>query len=187
MKFGKVFLLLAVVVVTAVMISACASTPRVNTREIPSWFLNPPSSKTVFYGTGSAKETSLELSRSLAVADARSEVAQEVSVVVKTGITHYLQQGGSGANQQALNFGDEVSRDVSKVALSGCKVEKIAITRSGRVYALVSYPVANMNESAKQAFVRDNAAAFSQFQADQALKALDNELANNPPKPKAKQ
>lgn len=177
---------LMLVAVASAAVVSCASSPRVNTREIPKWFLTPPSSKTEFYGTGSARETSLELSRSLAIADARAEVAQEVSVVVKTGITHYLQQGGSGTSQQAVNFGEEVSREVSKVSLTGCKVEKISVGKDGRVFALVSYPESSMNASAQQAFTRNNAAAFAQFQSDQALKALDNELANNPPKPTAK-
>lgn len=187
MKWKRFSILVAVAAATIMAIASCASTQHVNTREIPNWFLNPPSSKTTFYGTGSAKESSLELSRSLAIADARAEVAQEVSVVVKTGITHYLQQGGSGKSQQALNFGDEVSREVSKVSLSGCRVDKVSISQDGRVYALVSYPITQMNQSAMQAFQRNNATAFAQFQADQAVKALDNELANNPPKPKAKQ
>ena len=64
---------------------SCASAPRVARGQIPDWYLNPPSSKETFYGTGSAKQSSLELSRSLAIASARSEVAQQVSVVVKTG------------------------------------------------------------------------------------------------------
>lgn len=182
MKSVRLSRFASVAALAALVISACATSSHVNTREIPSWYLNPPTSKTVFYGTGSAKEQSLELSRSLAVAIARSVVAQDVRIVVKTGITRYLQQAGSGKDQQALNFGDEVTRQVSKVALSGCSVEKVVVTNNGRVYALVSYPVTTMNDSAKQAFTRDQAAAFAQFQSDQAVKAMDDELAHNPPK-----
>jgi len=160
---------------------SCASSPRVANSQIPDWYLNPPVAKSAFYGTGSAKQSSLELSRSLAIASARSELAQQVSVLVKSGITRYLQQGGSGDNQQALNFGDAVTRQVSQVALSGCKVEKLSVADDGTVYALVTYPVANMNDNAKEAFVRNNASAFAQFQSDQALKALDEELQNPPP------
>lgn len=171
----------AVAAVTMMVVVSCASGPHVNTSQIPGWYLNPPHSKTMFYGVGSAKESSLELSRTLAIAGARQELAGSVQTVVKAGITQYLQQAGSGGSQQALNFGDSVTRQLTDVALHGSTVEKVAVASDGTVYALVSYPESQMNASAKQAFARNNAAAFAQFQADQAVKALDDQLANSPP------
>lgn len=173
--------IVAAAALTMAIVISCASSPHVNTSQIPRWYLNPPHSKTMFYGVGSAKESSLELSRSLAIASARQELAGSVQTVVKSGITRYLQQAGSGGSQQAVNFGDNVTRQISKVALNGSTVEKVAVASDGTVYALVSYPESQMNASAKEAFARNNAAAFAQFQADQAVKALDNELANSPP------
>jgi len=113
MKATRLSVLAIISAIGAVVVVSCASSSNVNTSQIPNWYLNPPTSKTMFYGTGSARESSLELSRSLAVASARSAVAQEVQTVVKTGITRYLQQAGSGKDQQALSFGDSVTRQVS--------------------------------------------------------------------------
>jgi hypothetical protein len=173
---------LLVVLSMALVIASCASSPQVNTSEIPSFWLNPPTSKDTLYGVGSAKMSSLDLSRTTATASARDEVAQEVQVTVKNALTKYAQQAGEGDNQQTLAYVETVSRQVANVTLSGCRTEKVSVASDGTVYALVSYPVTNMMDTAKTQFSRNDASAFAEFKANEALKRLNDEIQNNPPK-----
>jgi len=161
---------------------SCASTPNVNKKEIPAFYLNPPRAADTIYGVGEAKMSTLTLSRTTALSRARDDVARQVQVAVKNAITDYAQQAGEGKNQQAIQFVETISRQVADVTLSGVRTEKIDAGSDGTVYALVSYPTANLMQAAQIEFQRNDAAAFSEFKADQALKQLDSELKNNPPK-----
>ncbi len=101
---------------------------------------------------------------------------------MKTAMTDYVQQAGEGDNQQAVQFVETVSRQIANVTLTGCRTEKVAVGEDGRVYALVSYQVSNLIDTAKNQFSRNEASAFAEFKADEALKRLNDELQNNPPK-----
>lgn len=172
-----------VLLATAVLlIVSCATGPGVNKREIPSFYLNPPTSKDYIYGVGEAHLSTLSLSRTTALSRARDDVARQVQVAVRNAITDYAQQAGEGDNQQTIQFVETVSRQIVNVTLSGVRTEKIEPASDGTVYALVSYPVANLQEVASREFSRNEATAFAEFKANEALKRLDAELEDNPPK-----
>lgn len=163
-------------------LAACATGPSINKREIPKFYLNPPTSKDYIYGVGEARLSTLSLSRTTALSRARDDVARQVQVAVKSAITDYAQQAGEGNNQQTVQFVETVSRQIVNVTLSGVRTERIEPAEDGTVYALVSYPVANLKEVASREFARNEASAFAEFKANEALKRLDAELQNNPPK-----
>lgn len=170
----------------ALVIASCATGPSINKREIPSFYLNPPTSKDYIYGVGEAHLSTLSLSRTIALSRARDDVARQVQVAVKNAITDYAQQAGEGKNQQTVQFVETVSRQIVDVTLSGVRTEKIEPATDGTVYALVSYPVANLKEVASREFARNEASAFAEFKANEALKRLDAELQDNPPRAGAK-
>ncbi len=172
-----------VVGAAALLLASCATGPSINKRDIPSFYLNPPKSKEYIYGVGEAHLSTLSLSRTTALSRARDDIARQVQVAVKNAVTDYAQQAGEGKNQQTVQFVETVSRQVANVTLSGVRTEKIEPTSDGTVYALVSYPVANLMDAAKQEFSRNDAAAFAEFKASEAVKRLEAEIQNNPPKP----
>jgi hypothetical protein len=170
-----------------VLIASCASTKsgsteKVNVKEIPSFYLKPPQSKDTIYGVGEARLSTLTLSRTTALSRARDDVARQVQTAVKNAVTDYAQQSGEGKNQQTIQFVETVSRQVANVTLSGVRTDRIEVSNDGTVYALVSYPVANILQTAQTEFQRNEASAFAEFKADQALKQLNAEIENNPPK-----
>jgi len=178
-NFGSIVLTVSAAVM---VLASCASSQHVDTSQIPDWVKNQPTSKDTFYGIGIAKMSDLNLSRETAIARARNEVAQDVALRVKTALTDYQQQAGSADKQQALNFTETVSRQIADVTLKGSVVEKTVIADDGTVYALVSYPVASVLASAGQTFKRNEAASYAEFKANDALKQLNQELQNSPPK-----
>ncbi len=174
MKTEKARFLLALGI-AAILVGSCAS-GGVDRSDIPSFYLNPPTAKETLYGVGQAKMSTLDLSRTTAIARARDDVARQVRVSVKNALTDYAQQAGEGDNQQTLNFVETVSRQIVDVTLSGCHPEKVEISESGTVYAMVSYPVANLLDSARTQFQRNEASAFAEFKADEAVDRLNREI-----------
>ncbi len=167
----------SMVVVIVAGFSACLSgPPRVDTSQIPAFFLNPPSSNDTLYGVGDAKMATLSLSRSTAIARARDDIAGQVSVSVKNALTDYAQQAGEGGNQQTVQFVETVSRQVADVTLSGCRTEQVEVADDGSVYVLVSYDVKSVLDAAQTEFTRNEAAAFAEFKADEALRRLNDEI-----------
>jgi hypothetical protein len=158
-------------VLALAMICSCATSGR-----IPGFYLAPPKSKDAFYGVGTAKMSSLDLSRTTALARARDDVARQVQVSVKNALTDYAQQAGEGDNQQTVQFVETVSRQIVEVTLTGCRTERVEVSDDGAVYALVSYPVENLMEAARARFSRNEAAAFAEFKADEALRMLNDEV-----------
>ncbi len=179
----RVLLLLVTIVVAAVITSCATTSPKVDKSQIPRFYLNPPTSKESLYGVGEAKMSSLDLSRTTALARARDDVARQVQVSVKNALTDYAQEAGEGGNQQTLQFVETVSRQMVDVTLSGCRTDKVEATDDGTVYALVSYGIQNVMDAAKTQFSRNEAAAFAEFKADEAVRRLNDEIQKNPPRP----
>lgn len=178
MKSYKVTLLVVLVVVAVV---GCASRG-VDTSQIPDFYLNPPVAEDAIYGVGDAKMSTLSMSRTMAFSRARDDVARQVEVAVKNAITDYAQEAGEGENTQAVQFAETVSRQIVDVTLRGVKQVQTSVARDGTVYALVEYPMSALLEEAEAAFERNQAAAFAEFKAAQALEQLNYELENNPPR-----
>jgi len=61
------------------------------------------------------------------------------------------------------------------------KTVEVSVAKDGTVYALCMYPMNSLLDAASAEFRRNEAAAFAEFKADQALQALNHELENNPP------
>ncbi len=178
MKIVKMIVLTALV---AVVMLGCATSGGIDTSDIPDFYLNPPTAEDAIYGVGDAKMSSLSMSRTMALSRARDDIARQVEVVVKNAITDYAQQAGEGENTQTIEFVETVSRQLVEVTLSGLKTTEVAVGDDGTVYALVEYPTSTLKNEAMQAFERNEAAAFAEFKATQALEQLNMELENNPP------
>jgi len=161
--------------------ASCASGAGVNLNDVPEFYLNPPVAEDAIYGVGSAKMSSLDLSRTTAISRARDDIARQVEVSVKNAITDYAQEAGEGDNTQAIRFVETISRQIAQITLSGVKTVEVSVAKDGTVYALCMYPMNSLLDAASAEFRSNEAAAFAAFKADQALQALNHELENNPP------
>lgn len=177
MRVFKYVVFLALI--SFVMLS-CASGP--DFRDAPDWVLQPPSAEDAIYGVGQAKMSSLSMSQTMATSRARDDIARQVEIVVKSAITDYAQEAGEGDNEQTIEFVEVVSRQLVDVELRGLKTKQYYYASDDTVFALVEYPINAFKEAAGQAFERNEAAAFAEFKASQALDALNHELESNPPR-----
>ena len=147
--------------------------------DVPGFFLTPPVSDQKIYGVGSANEGDLSLSRTLALARARDDIARQVDLQVKNAITDYVQVAGTN-NVQTIRFVETVSRQIADVSLRGARPAQVFRAQDGTVYALVEYDIANITREAENVFRRSEEAAYAEFKASQALERLNYELKNNP-------
>jgi hypothetical protein len=149
---------------------------------IPSWYLNPPVVEDAFYGVGSAKMSKIDSSRKMAIARAREDIAFQINATVKAAVTDYAQEAGADGESQTISFVETISRQLTETTLTNTKTEKVEVDSEGRVYAMVSYNVNEFKKTAEEEFRRNEDAAFAEFKAQEALKKLNYELENNPPK-----
>lgn len=159
-------------IITILLIVSCSST-------IPSWYLNPPMSSDVFYGVGDANRPQMSLSKKVATARARDEVAQAVGVKVSTMLKDFMQASGIGENASALEFNESVSKHVAQVSMKGCVISKTFVAKDGTMYVMVEYPVGSAREVAvKKAKdeLKKQEALYNEFKARQGFDALEKEL-----------
>lgn len=170
------------VAAVAFLLASCASNDsQPPTSELPDWYLNPPTAEDAIYGVGSAKMSTLDSSRRMALSRARNDIAFQMNAAIESAIIDYAQEAGADGNNQVVNFVENISRQVTETTLQGTQTEEIERGPDGTIYALISYPKNGFTQAASEAFSRNEDAAFAEFKADQALQYLDSQLENNPP------
>lgn len=184
----KSSIIFAAAVVLVVFMVGCASEPApapVTEAQappgLPSFYLNPPQADDAIYGVGSAKMSTIDTSRRMAISRAREDIAFQMNAAIQAAIIDYAQEAGVDGNNQVISFVETISRQVTETTLQGARPEQVEQGPDGTIFALVSYPLNGFSEAASEAFRRNEDAAFAEFKADQALQALDAQLRNNPP------
>lgn len=143
---------------------------------LPGFVVSPPSSDDTFYGVGYGRQSTFQLSKTVAMTNARADVARQVETLIEAAVIVYAQESGEGNNTQALEFVESVTREITNAKLAGAIPERFEQDNEGGVWVLVSYPKSNLRDSAAELFVRNEAAAFAEFKAEEALEMLDRQL-----------
>lgn len=146
---------------------------------IPDWYLNPPMSDNVFYGVGDANRAQMALSKKVATARARDEVANAIEVKVSTMLKDFMQSSGIGEDASALEFNESVSKHVAQVSMKGCVVSKTHVAKDGTMYVLVEYSAGTARDEAinkAKEEIKKREALYNEFKARQGFEALEKEL-----------
>ncbi|MFW5688419.1 MAG: LPP20 family lipoprotein [Spirochaetota bacterium] len=175
----KVLARIAFVAIVVLTIAACAGQQAAP--GAPGWYLNPPTGEDVIYGVGSAKMSTLDSSRRVALSRAREDIAFQMNAAIEAMISDYAQEAGVDGSNQVVSFVERVSRQVTETTLQNTRNEEVAQGNDGTIYALVSYSTSDFVAAAGEAFQRDEEAAFAEFKADEAMRRLDAQLDDNPP------
>ncbi|MDR0663440.1 MAG: LPP20 family lipoprotein [Spirochaetaceae bacterium] len=158
----------------------CASKPKTiispdDPKDVPEFVTNPPQSETEIYGFGSARLNNSELARQTAEARARRAIANNLSIQVQGMLTDYAREAGTINNSASLQLVENVGREVINVKLSGVKILKRQLSKSGTWWVLASYSKdAAKNELAN--VIENEASRYADFKAKEALKMLDEQL-----------
>lgn len=185
-------LILSSVTVAAMLLGAgCSSKEEVVTpdaecmiegSEAPSWVCGGNTMEGYYVAVGSAPMSSMGqgFSRREAMANARSNLAQQIQTEVKDKVETFARSTGVGGSEVADKVSTQVSKQVARVTLGGSKQLKYwQAPNSKEIYLLVGVPVDQVNQNVKdgvRSSFRDDDALWQQFQAKNALEALDKEF-----------
>lgn len=192
-KFMIVMMALALV---SSLVLSCASSPKEKEKkpapkgktivgmegvEQPDWVNKLPKNETTLYAVGYGNQSSKAISKKVAGQDARDQISRWVGTSVKNALTNYTNESGEGKNVQTLAYFESISKQVSDQTLVGVEDDEVWVDDQGAVYVLSSFPKANVGKAFEQTvdqFARNDAAAFSEFKAKEALSFLDKETAD---------
>ncbi len=130
---------------------------------------------------GSAPKTAAGASfqRRNALANARSNLAQQIQTLVKDKVETFTRATGIGEGESIDTVATQVSKQVAKVTLIGSKQVHNWQAPSGTLYVLVAVPEKEVNAAAKKSVktsFKNDEALWQQFQSKQALEGLDKEF-----------
>ncbi|WP_294966225.1 LPP20 family lipoprotein [Sulfurimonas sp.] len=117
--------------------------------------------------------------RRVALANGRSDLAQQIKSQVKDKVETFTRTTGVAEGETVDQVNTAVSKQIAKVDLQGSKGVDAWTSPSGSLYMLVTVPEATVNGEVKNAvktsFKNDNA-LWQQFQSKNALEGLDKEF-----------
>jgi len=173
----KRFSLIIIAVLAVVLVMSCASG---KVGGLPDFVMNPPVATDVIYGVGYGKQSTFALSRTVAQTNARADIARQVETTIQSAVTSYAQEAGVEGDTQTIQFLETVTKEITDQTLSGATPVRMEQDNEGGVWVLMQYPKQALIDAAEQSFQRNEAAAFAEFKASQALDRLNRELEDNP-------
>ena len=136
-----------------------------------------------YAGVGVAKKSAagMGMMRRVALANGRSELAQQIQTQVKDKLETFTRTTGNGTSETVDQVNTAVSKQIAKVDLKGSKGVDIWNAPSGDLYMLVTVPEQEVNKKVKETIqngssLKNDDALWQQFQSKQALESLDKEF-----------
>lgn len=147
----------------------------------PAWVLMPFVEGTICE-TGSAKRNAgndISFQRNEAMADARDNLAKQISTKVANMFKSFKAATGSGKDSTFDKSTESVSKQIASETLKGTVVKGTWISKTGTLYVLMAVDVKSveksMEDSVKTSFGNDQA-LYQKFLASKAQGELDAEL-----------
>ena len=128
-------------------------------------------------GTSNISKAGDGFSRKNAMADGRSNLAQQIETLVKDKIERFARSTGIGSNETVDTTTTQVSKQVAKVTLKGSK--QLAYWQhpvNSDIYVLMGVSKESVNTSTNASVhtsFKNKNALWQQFQAEQALHRLE--------------
>ncbi|HIP54866.1 MAG TPA: hypothetical protein EYH11_05285 [Sulfurimonas autotrophica] len=146
----------------------------------PKWTC-VPMVEGAYAGVGIAPKSSAGMGhmRRVALANGRSDLAQQIKSQVKDKVETFTRTTGVGDAETVDTVSTTVSKQIAKVDLAGSKAVDAWTAPSGTLYLLVVVPETQVNGAVKNAVknsFKNDQALWQQFQAKNALEALDKEF-----------
>jgi len=127
-------------------------------------------------GVAAKSKAGYGFTRKIALANGRSDLAQQIESKVKDMVKTFTQSIGTGSSETVDQVNLAASKQVASVALKGSKQVDSWTAPSGTLYLLVAVPESVINGAAKKAVktsMKNDEALWQQFQAKNAHDELD--------------
>ena len=186
----KILLVVSLLVVPVVYLSGCASdaSKKVESAEMkdefanaPKWVFDTSEVKKGMAAVASARmsKAGMQFTRTEALANARDELARQMSIKVKNMVKNFSQATGIGDDESVDRVAAQVSKQVTNQTLVGSKQKDTWISPSNELYVLViidSKEIAKVVKESVRTSYKDEKALWQQFQAKKAQEELDSEI-----------
>lgn len=188
----KVLSLLSVAVVSAI-ISGCSKEATIEESRVinfsckqegvdaPKWSCIPEYGDG-YTGLGIAQKSAagMDHMRRVALANGRSDLAQQIQTQVKDKITIYTGTTGVANNETLDKSIETITKQLAKVDLSGSRAVDLWTAPSGAIYMLVTVSKKSANDQIKnniKTSFKNDEALWQQFKAKNALEDLEKDFA----------
>jgi hypothetical protein len=146
----------------------------------PDWVLAEYDGETLS-AVGSARigKGGIQFARTEALANARSELARQVSVKVRGLVNTFAQQTGIGDDQTMDAFSKQVSKLVTDETLAGSREKDTWISPSEDIYVLAVLEKMEVKESVRRQVIsgyQQDSAKWQEFKAKNGNAELDAEI-----------
>lgn len=146
----------------------------------PTWSCIPTVEDS-YAGVGIAEKSAagMDHMRRVALANGRSDLAQQIQSQVKDKITIYTGTTGVGGGETVDKAIETVTKQVAKVDLVGSKAVDMWTAPSGAIYMLVTVSQNSANEQIKnniKTSFKNDQALWQQFKAKNALEELEKDF-----------
>jgi len=179
----------------ALLLSGCGAEPKpaeptfectIDNTRAPEWacgnYGDMPG-MVVAVGTAKMSKMGPGFSRREAMANGRSNLAQQIQTLVKDKVETFARSTGAGADEVADKVSTQVSKQVAKVSLSGSKQLKYWQHPANKdIYLLMGVSEKGINQNARDSIkssYKNEAALWQQFQSEKAQASLDKEFPVN--------
>lgn len=146
----------------------------------PEWVLSGPAEGEVSaVGSATIGKAGDQFARNEALAQARSELAKQISLKVKDLFNNFTQQTGIGSEQTSDKMVKQITKQVTNETLSGSKLKEIWISPSKKMYVLVAIDSALVKQSVREGLrtsYQNDEARWQEFQAKNGNAELDREI-----------
>jgi hypothetical protein len=137
-----------------------------------------------YAGVGIAQKSAAGMGhmRRVALANGRSDLAQQIQSQVKDKVETFTRATGIADNETVDKVNMAVSKQVAKVNLKGSKAVDSWVAKSGTLFLLVTVPESTVNGEVKKAVktsFKNDEALWQQFQSKQAMEGLEKEFPTN--------
>ena len=153
----------------------------INGEEAPKWVcgnVNPDKNEILDSGSAKMSKGGFEFTKRNALASARSNMAQQISTLVKDKVAKYMGSTGIGDQETIDTTSEQVSKQVAKVMLNGSRQINLWQNETD-VFVLVSMDKSGIaKEAAKQVStsLKNDNALWQKFQAKQSMESLEKEF-----------
>jgi len=149
----------------------------------PKWTC-VPMVEGAYAGVGIAEKSAAGMGymRRVALANGRSDLAQQIQSQVKDKVETFTRATGIADNETVDKVNMAVSKQVAKVNLKGSKAVDSWVAKSGTLFLLVTVPESTVNGEVKKAVktsFKNDEALWQQFQSKQAMEGLEKEFPTN--------
>jgi hypothetical protein len=178
----KKFPPLLTVLFLALLAFGCASGPKSAgsaAASLPPW-INDAVPEDTLWGIGSAKQSSTQMSMTIAETRARADISRQLNTIVEGMITDYTRDANMGTDNQAtIGLQESVNRQLSQAQLIGARRDQLWTAPDGTYWTRVVYNKADAAKFAADSVknvVDNEAARYAEFKAMEAARMMDEQL-----------